>query len=86
MDAVDKVFYENVTADEKLIGAYQFFATESGRLVLEDMLKQCYWGAQDPTVLDDTDAKSILAAQRVVWRIKAMLNATIEQEQGVEDE
>ena len=86
MDAVDGVFYENVTAEEDLIGAYQMFNSEDGKKVLADILKYCYWGAQEPTVMDESDAKAILASQRVVWRIKAMLNAGVQETQGEENE
>ncbi len=86
MDAVDGVFYENVTAEEDLIGAYQMFNSEDGKKVLTDILKYCYWGAQEPTVMDESDAKAILASQRVVWRIKAMLNAGVQETQGEENE
>ena len=79
MDAVDGVFYENVTAEEELIGAYQMFASDDGKKVLADILKYCYWGAQEPTAMDESDAKAILASQRVVWRIKAMLNAGVQE-------
>ena len=85
MDAVDKVFYKEATADGDLIGAYKFFESEDGKRVLGDLLKYCGWGPQDPTVMGEDDAKSILAMQRIVWRIKAMLNAEI-QKQGEVDE
>lgn len=85
MDAVDSVFYKETVADGALIGAYKFFESEDGKVVLDDLLKFCGWGAQDPTIMDESDAKSILASQRIVWRIKAMLNAEV-QEQGEDNE
>lgn len=75
MDAVDKVFYKDAEASEELVGAYQMFDSADGKIVLQDMIRFCGWGAQDPTVMDEGDAKSVLAMQRYIWRIKAMLNA-----------
>jgi len=86
MDAVDSVFYQDVTAPENLINAYSFFNTEEGKLVLKDLQPFLGWGAQDPTIMGEEDAKSILAMQRVVWRIKAMLNAKPQTETGEDDE
>ena len=86
MDAVDRVFYDNVTADEDLIGAYKMFASDDGKKVLADILRYCCWGAQDATIMDDSDAKAILASQRIVWRIKAMLNAGVQETTGEDDE
>jgi hypothetical protein len=86
MDAVDKVFYKDAEADDKLIGAYQMFDSVDGKTVLEDIMRFTSWGAQDPTVLDDSDAKSILAMQRVVWRIKGMLNSVPQTDKGEVDE
>ena len=86
MDAVDRVFYENVTADEDLIGAYQMFASDDGKKVLADILRYCGWGVQDPMSMDDSDAKAILASQRIVWRIKAMLNAKVQKTQGDDED
>jgi len=87
MDVVDKVFFEDTQADGNLIGAYQIFDSPDGKLVLKDLLVQCSWGAQDPTSMEEKDASSILATQRIMWRIKAMLNATPQPEQGeVEDD
>jgi len=57
-----------------------------GKVVLEDLLRYCGWGPQDPTVMNGEDAKSILAMQRIVWRIKAMLNSTVETKQGDDNE
>ena len=85
MDAVDAVFYEETVAPQELISAYSIFTSDSGKVVLEDLLRFCGWGAQDPTLMDEGDAKSILATQRVLWRIKAMLNATPQPEQGEDD-
>ena len=86
MDAVDEVFYKASEMDKDLIGAYQMFNSNDGKKVLEDLVRFCAWGAQDPTMLDDTDAKSVLAQQRVLWRIKGMLNSTPITEQGEIDE
>ena len=85
MDAVDDVFFKDATADEDLIGAYQIFDSKDGKMVLKDLLVQSRWGAQAPTLMDEGDAKSILASQRIVWRIKAMLNATVQETQGDEE-
>ena len=85
MDAVDAVHYGDAVADGDLIGAYKIFESEDGKKVLKDLLVYCGWGAQDPTIMDESDAKSILAMQRIVWRIKGMLNAEV-QEQGEVDE
>lgn len=75
MDVVDSVFYEDTEMDERLIDAYQMFNSSDGKIVLDDLLRYCGWGPQDPTSLDESDAKSVIAMQRIVWRIKAMLNA-----------
>lgn len=86
MDVVDKVFYKDAEADDTLIGAYQIFDSEDGKVVLEDIMRFTSWGAQDPTVLDELDAKSILAMQRIVWRIKGMLNSAPQTDKGEVDE
>ena len=86
MDAIDSVFYEEVEEDEKLVSAYAFFNSDEGKLVLKDLLKYCYWGAQDPTILEESDAKSVLATQRVLWRIKAMLNCKVSAQNGEDNE
>ena len=86
MDAVDSVFYQDATAPENLIKAYSFFNTEDGKLILKDLQPFLGWGAQDPTIMGEDDAKSILAMQRIVWRIKAMLNAKPEAEQTGDDD
>ena len=86
MDVVDSVFYEDTEMPEALIGAYQFFNSEDGKIVLKDMLVQCSWGSQDPTIMDEQDAKAILATQRMMWRIKAALNAKPITNQGEVDE
>lgn len=75
MDAVDKVFYKDAEASEELVGAYEIFNGPDGELVLEDMMRFCSWGAQDSTIMDEQDAKSVLAMQRYIWRVKAMLNS-----------
>lgn len=79
MDAVDSVFYKEAVADGNLIGAYKFFESDDGKKVLDDLLRYCGWGPQDPTTMGEDDAKSILAMQRIVWRIKAMLNAEVQE-------
>ncbi len=85
MDSVDQTFYEGAQAPSDLIGAYLIFDTPDGRLVLNDLMIQCSWGAQDPTIMGDLDAKSILATQRIMWRIKGMLNSSPLTEQGVDE-
>ena len=75
MDAVDAVFYEEAEASEELVGAYEIFNCADGKLVLNDMMRFCGWGPQDPTTMDEADAKSVIAMQRYMWRVKAMLNA-----------
>ena len=75
MDSVDTVFYKDTEAPQELISAYEFFNSADGKLILADMIRFCGWGAQDPTAMGEQDAKSILAMQRYMWRVKAMLNA-----------
>lgn len=75
MDSIDIVFYKDAKMSEELITAYSIFDTDEGRMVLDDLLRYCGWGPQDPTTMDESDAKAILAAQRIVWRVKAALNA-----------
>ena len=87
MDTVDKVFFEGAKVDERLAGAYKMFNSKDGEIVLKDLMTFVGWGAQDPTIMFPEDAKAILASQRVLWRIKAMLNCETEKpEQGDENE
>lgn len=86
MDSIDAVFYKKAEAPERLISAYQFFNSDDGKVILEDLIRYCGWGPQDPTVMNGDDAKAILAMQRIVWRIKAMLNSIVETKQGDNNE
>jgi hypothetical protein len=86
MDSIDAVFYKDAEMPEELITAYAFFNTDEGKIVLEDLLRYCGWGPQDPTSMNEQDAKSVLAAQRIVWRVKAALNAKPQTKGEDEDE
>ncbi len=85
MDIVDKVFFEGAKVDERLAAAYKMFDSKDGELVLKDLMTFVGWGAQDPTIMEPEDAKAILASQRVLWRIKAMLNCETEKQDKGED-
>jgi hypothetical protein len=84
MDSVDKVFYDEVTVPSDVSSAYQIFNSKDGAVVLKDLTRILSWGAQDPLLMNDGDAKAILASQKALWRIKAMLNS--KPERGEENE
>ncbi len=79
MDLIDQVFYEGATCEEELARAYSMLDSKEGRMILKDLMVYTGWGAQDPTSLSGEDAKAVLTSQRVLWRIKAMLNCKPEK-------
>ena len=73
MDILDEVKYTDQPVDLELSQSYRaiFNGSPESRRVLEDMMNQCLWGkySNDPEL-----QREITISQKIMWRIKAMLN------------